>query len=189
MSDHEKLGRGEYLVAALLLIALVGNCQGSARAQSTIQIEKPYDPQAERLEAEKLNRVKKFCKARPDCVEKNLSAAEEFQNIRLRVQTPTAYWHGYRWVRMPPPLEVTEKSAKIRKGLSYIHRSNLVQVNGNFVLDAEPALHQAKETLWHYWIDYDSECWLIGEDIPATNLYACYDYGQRVLLEKPYVEK
>lgn len=185
MSDHEKLGRGEYLVAALLLIALVGNCQGSASAQ----IEKPYDPQMERLQAENLNRVKKLCKARPDCVEKNLSAAEEFQGIRLRVQTPTAYWHGYRWVRMPPPVEVSETSAKIRKGLSYIHRSNLVEVNGNFVLDAETALYQAKETLWHYWIDYDSECWLIGEDVPNTNLYACYDYGQRTLLEKTHAEK
>lgn len=188
MSDHEKLGRGEYLVAALLLIALVGNCRGPAHAQSP-QIEKPYDPQMERLQAEKLNRVKKFCKARPDCVQANLSYEQEFDEIMLRLQVPRDYLHGSYWVRLSPPTELISKATKIRKGLSYTQRTNLVEVNGNFILDAAPAVRQARETLWHYWIDYDSECWLVGEDVPNTDLYACYDYGQRVLLEKTRVEK
>lgn len=185
MSDREKLGRGEYLVAALLLVALVGNCQGPASAQIVL----PDDPQSERLAAENLNRVKKLCRARPDCVDRNLSAAEEFQEIRMRVQTPQARWHNHRWVQMPPPVEVAEKAARLRKGLSYTYRSHLVEVDGNFVLDAEPALREAKETLWHFWIDYDADCWLVGEEAPGTNFYACYDYGFREIREKTNVEK
>jgi hypothetical protein len=180
MSDEQKLGTGKYVVAALLLIALVGNCQGPASAQ----VMKPYDPQAERLEAENLVRVKKLCKARPDCVEEMLTAEEQLDEIMLRLQMPQARWHSTRWVRLPPPVEVTEKVAKIRSGLRHIRVSNMVEVNGRFVLDSRTALYQAKETIWHYWIDLDSECWIVGEDVPGTNFYACYDYGQRTLMEK-----